>query len=399
MMPGASHQIMSRQATDVFSHDRDSIGIPSTKDGVRFSFNFHSAVHDQVVFADQVLTYSWHRVYTSMVNDERHLLGVTKRYASFHGMLRFRHSIQCLEPLAHHPPLNFVPSLDVDFAWRTHMLWPEAYYSYCMSLHNELPHYNPSPLDYGPGSDYELSSQLYKHIFGEAYDVCLCWHCIVDRDGTRLDKNLLRDQQRLEQARRIAAGAHVPLKYGNKHCSKCGSHPHKSCKAKHVFSDSVQAPVLRHRSPSTPKALRDSEIRHLVPPSWVGRSSVSHSAPASPSSKPIRPSSQTPPPRNQYQNLSMRLPDSLPWLDQDARHSARHEATMGSLPSSLKSDEYVILGANSHRAGGDSPRSSNRVPDAAAGPDPSAWFAEGATMAPRANELAIPDSTKLEGQE
>ncbi|KAK2737213.1 hypothetical protein FQN55_001234 [Onygenales sp. PD_40] len=79
-----------------------------------------------------------------------------------------------------------VPTLDVDLAWHTHQLWPQAYFRY--SLHATrgqtfIDH--DDKVDQNTLNDaFERTSRRYQEITrGKLYSECVCWYCEAIREA------------------------------------------------------------------------------------------------------------------------------------------------------------------------------------------------------------------------
>ena len=77
-----------------------------------------------------------------------------------------------------------VPTLDVDLAWHTHQLTPQAYYQYSISqtLIKFIDH--DDKIDETKlSTSFEWTSYQYQKLTGEAYSECTCWYCEAIREA------------------------------------------------------------------------------------------------------------------------------------------------------------------------------------------------------------------------
>jgi hypothetical protein len=116
----------------------------------------------------------------------------------------------------------------------------------------------PSPPDiHEPETAFlDDTSQIYEHVFGEGYAVCLCWPCV---DGRRADDPgswrlkwftgpVSRTRISEEMHRRRCTTVDIPLVFVGKQCRKCGSHPRRHCRKKDIVERLEQEPLLLGRS-------------------------------------------------------------------------------------------------------------------------------------------------------
>jgi hypothetical protein len=98
--------------------------------------------------------------------------------------------------------------------------------------------------------------QIYEHLFGEEYALCLCWPCVKGRMDNpagwrsfrRLTRPVVKTQLAAEMDRRRAAAVSIPLDFAEKQCRKCGSHPRRHCRKEDMIEASATKPITHGRS-------------------------------------------------------------------------------------------------------------------------------------------------------
>ncbi|OBS19666.1 hypothetical protein FPOA_11391 [Fusarium poae] len=242
----------TQSVTRLFDSKRLAHTITTLNGEWNFTYDFHSAVQRQLNLAEPVIKFSWHRMYTSPLDNESQFRG---------------------------PGCSGVTYLDIDLVWRTHILAPKEYRWFCVETFGGLVLNIPSPLGtYEPEMVFlDDTSQIYEHVFGEEYAVCLCWPCV---DGRRADDpgswglkwfigSVSRTPIAEEIDRRRNAAVDIPLVFGGKQCRKCGSHPRRRCLKKDIDDSLEQEPLLLGRS-STDRVLTPT-VPVAAPPSPHGR--------------------------------------------------------------------------------------------------------------------------------
>ncbi|KAF4460269.1 hypothetical protein FALBO_12957 [Fusarium albosuccineum] len=209
---------------------------------------------------------------------------------------RFKPPPDSIGSFVHRQSLDFVPTLDIDLIWRTHMLAPRDYRWFCDNIRGNFLVHIPSPTDLSNVD--RLTSQIYQHVYEEDYDLCLCWPCVAGRRGHAPGSSHLKwliwpaakvqSEDKLYRRRTSIIG--VPLEFNVKQCSKCGSHPQRGCRQKNKKIHNNLGKRLpsrsRARSPSNHVPTSDSAIfSHPVTPMWTDSSLRSSSEPG-PSSRP-----------------------------------------------------------------------------------------------------------------
>lgn len=77
-----------------------------------------------------------------------------------------------------------VPTLDVDLAWHTHQLMPQAYYTYSLENMRNFVDHDDKIAEHDLSSAFEWTSKTYAKMFNEAYSQCTCWYCEAVREKT-----------------------------------------------------------------------------------------------------------------------------------------------------------------------------------------------------------------------
>jgi hypothetical protein len=142
------------------------------------------------------------------------------------------------------------------------MLTPREYRAFCNSTFGRVIPSLPCPAESHRANTTLLgpTSQIYEHVFGEKYALCLCRPCVSSRIGEapssfRLSRSTASIQPLEEEmGRRSFADVSIPLYYAEKQCRRCGSHPWRHCHKK----DITQTLVAR---PPTPELSVPSSIR------------------------------------------------------------------------------------------------------------------------------------------
>lgn len=132
--------------------------------------------------------------------------------------------------------------LDINLIWRTHMLTPREYRAFCNSTFGRVISSLPCPARRHKANSTLLdpTSQIYEHVFGEKYALCLCRPCVGSRIGEssgslHLNRSTASIQPLEEEMdRRSSADVSIPLYYAEKQCRRCGSHPWRHCHKKDI---------------------------------------------------------------------------------------------------------------------------------------------------------------------
>ena len=82
-----------------------------------------------------------------------------------------------------HPRNIAVPTLDVDLAWHTHQLNPQAYYVYCDRLTRSLIDHDDKIEETKLSDQFIWTSKVYQEKYGEPYSACTCWYCEAVRES------------------------------------------------------------------------------------------------------------------------------------------------------------------------------------------------------------------------
>ncbi|CAF3629327.1 unnamed protein product [Fusarium graminearum] len=270
----------TQAVTRLFDSKRLSHKITTLNGEWNFAYNFHSAAQRQLDLAEQVLEFSWHRMYTSPLDNEWGLRAAVKRYRRLMTLAQFRGPIEQLE--LGMSGCSGVTHLDVDLVWRTHILAPREYRWFCNETFGGLVLNIPSPPGiHGPETVFlDDTSQIYEQVFGEEYAVCLCWPCVDERRADNPGPWNLKwftgpiptTPISEEIDRRRNAAVDIPLAFGSKQCRKCGPHPRRQCLKKDVEENLEQEPLLlghsstdRVLTPTVPVAARGRIGRLTVP--------------------------------------------------------------------------------------------------------------------------------------
>src|SRR5947208_1503194 len=82
-----------------------------------------------------------------------------------------------VELIAAHPDQAVVPTLDIDLAWHTHQLSPQAYFQFSVKKTGAFTDHNDRVDEDKLGSAFEWTSKAYHERYGEVYSECTCWYC------------------------------------------------------------------------------------------------------------------------------------------------------------------------------------------------------------------------------
>ncbi|KAJ4013047.1 hypothetical protein NW752_006324 [Fusarium irregulare] len=244
---------MTQKVIDLFYSKRISHTITTADGEWKFHYNFHSAVQRQLDLAERVLQFSWHRMHTSSLDNERGFRPSVKRYRR---LMTLAHRLGPIEE-PEGAPLGFT-YLDIDLVWRTHILEPREYCRFCSDTFGGLVLNIPSP-SHIPREETALldhTSLLYEQAFQESYAVCLCWPCV---DGRRkagpaswvlkcLTRPVFGKQRSVEVGPRRSVAVSIPLAFTGKQCSRCGSHPRRLCRERDIARGLEYEPLLLQRS-------------------------------------------------------------------------------------------------------------------------------------------------------
>ncbi|KAF4989225.1 hypothetical protein FGRMN_9238 [Fusarium graminum] len=229
--------------TRSFTEERLTHTLVTPQERHDFTFDFHASVQRQLELAERFLKFSWHRMYSSLDDNQHGLRPAVKRYQRYMTISRFWDQIERLElGTSDRPGFTY---LDIDIVWRTHVLAPREYRCFCNAVFGCLIPNTPSPPDRHKAKTtlLDATSQIYEHIFGEEYALCLCRPCFNSRRGESPGpyrstwNNRLAAMQlpKQEMDRRSQAGVSIPLDFAEKQCRKCGSHPWRHCREKDIM--------------------------------------------------------------------------------------------------------------------------------------------------------------------
>ncbi|KAF5017594.1 hypothetical protein F66182_10458 [Fusarium sp. NRRL 66182] len=249
--------------------------IRTPKRQLSFKFDFHHAVRCQLVLAERVTNFSWHRMYAQPNESKQEFKSAVERYSRFMTLRQFQRCIQRLIQDA--GEMCFTP-LDIDLVWRTHMLEPRSYRWFCSGIFGALIHNIPShPADCEGETTLDATSQIYEYVFGEEYVLCLCWPCVngrnLDAQGIPRRKWFSTTKTRVpeEMYRLRAAYVNIPLKVASKKCWECGTHPRRSCREKHIArrpSIDLSSPCRRPVSTRAPARTGPIYPSPMLPMPW-----------------------------------------------------------------------------------------------------------------------------------
>jgi len=82
-----------------------------------------------------------------------------------------------VEIMASNPNRVAVPTLDVDLAWHTHQLSPNAYYQFVVSKTGKFIDHDDKIEEGALSQHFEWTSKEYQDKYGEVYSECTCWYC------------------------------------------------------------------------------------------------------------------------------------------------------------------------------------------------------------------------------
>ncbi|KAF4978767.1 hypothetical protein FZEAL_4912 [Fusarium zealandicum] len=324
---------------------------------VEFSYNFHEAVEHQLQLADRVVRYSWHQMYAPQEGNERQFEPAIERYRKFMTLAQYTTNIHGMEPFVNQQSLDFVPGLDIDLVWRTHMLSPREYRWFCIATRGGFMEHIPSRLDPEESLD-ELTRRLYQHVFSEDYGLCFCWPCVDGRRSPTSGNSHLRwplrkaSKTRLQEEmnRRQAVGMNIPLEYGGKQCRKCGSHARRSCREKDILDGNDRQ--LR----TSPRAVSDRVPTPGIPlvPARLLPEGMRAEPSRAPEPQPMvsHPGVFAPvPQRLPHHIVALGTPESAPSGNEPSVHSSNNsKATTPTLTNasthSADSDEERLVGVN-----------------------------------------------------
>ncbi|KAF4337830.1 chloroperoxidase [Fusarium beomiforme] len=260
----------------LFSQKRLNHTLMTPRGQHHFSYDFHKAVQLQLDLAEQDVNFSWHRVYVTREENERVLKPAIQRYRRFMTLEKFRERIRYWR--FEYPDHIRFTDFDIHLVWRTHKLLPQNYGRFCGGYFGGLVYRIPDPPDTHEISVSRLRSndQIYEHLFGEEYALCLCWPCVKGRRDKppgwrcfeRFTRPAVKTQLTAEMDRRRAAAVIIPLGFAQKQCRKCGSHPRRHCRKK----DMIEVPATKTlgRSVSNRVPTPGTSIASLCSPSQIG---------------------------------------------------------------------------------------------------------------------------------
>ncbi|KAL6404922.1 hypothetical protein AUP68_11758 [Ilyonectria robusta] len=316
--------------THLYLHRKKVHSFKTPNRHLNIRFDFHEAVGAQLGFANRLLQYSWHRMYSVETANESQFGAAIERYKKFMSLIKFSSGSHSKEPLARAVP-NLVPALDIDLVWRTHMLSPGEYRGFSNHNHGRLLEHRPSPHN---AVSRLKTAGVYQHVFGEEYDLCLCWPCVDGRETRGFSpvnwspRPTFDEERAAELSRRLSFIIEIPLTFSIKQCKKCGFHSRRGCKPGDAFNgpDWQVEPALQN--PRIPVVIRNERITHRIPTPWA-RSNLD----SSPGLRAIRaelglpPVGQrtgpmVPPPRHQYRHIATQ---ATPWARQLSFNSSKNK--------------------------------------------------------------------------
>jgi len=86
----------------------------------------------------------------------------------------------------------FVPTLDIDLAWHTHLCLPKRYASASGRVAGRAVGHDDSLGEGVLADGMEQTAALYRVRFGEEYARCLCWDCETMREGVEEEEERVR---------------------------------------------------------------------------------------------------------------------------------------------------------------------------------------------------------------
>jgi hypothetical protein len=228
---------MVTSAADLMIRKSSSTSILTPNGTITIDVDFHTVIKRQLSFARHMLQYSWHRMPSATSRPTKRVFAeAISRYDKFMDLFIYWRWIQGNSSPTTHAISHLIPAPDVDLAWRTHILSPKQYKRYCMSkgLRRDITHPVDREAAEGP-TDKHITSSLYKYVFKECLQICLCWFCCMDTAfpycfGT--PKKLIRQSLEAEVARRRDLKLDIPLDYAQRRCSRCSWHRGSSCRAR-----------------------------------------------------------------------------------------------------------------------------------------------------------------------
>lgn len=177
------HDASAENMKSAFVLENKVISIETLDDLVEFQFDFHSAVDKQLEFAFRMTEYSWHRLKILDRLPEQKWTFSINRYVNFMAMKKFWPLISLTGSLRCG---QMVPAEDIDLVWRSHLLLPKQYQRFSQQLSQETSVHISSLPKIVVDKDEMITAIVYQHIFGRRYTLCLCWYCIVGREGHRI---------------------------------------------------------------------------------------------------------------------------------------------------------------------------------------------------------------------
>ncbi|KAJ4266504.1 hypothetical protein NW762_004491 [Fusarium torreyae] len=240
-----------------------------------FDYDFHKGIQRQLDLAERVLKFSWHRMYASPAENRQGFESTMKRYSKFLTVARLK-EYRTMR-IYMDPETLSLRTPDIDLVWRTHMLAPREYSRFCDSNFGGLLFPIPRPPGSYEAEDNEAAENafdfIYRLVFRENYELCLCWPCVHGRraDGQGscrlrgLTRSAIKTQLSEEMDRRRAAAMSIPLEFAGKQCRKCGSHPRGHCGQRDIVEDaeaeslSLRRPVA-NRVPTPANSIRPAPL-------------------------------------------------------------------------------------------------------------------------------------------
>jgi hypothetical protein len=409
----ASPNEMTQEVIRLFSQKRLNHTVMTPRGQRKFFYDFHKAIQRQLDLAEQDVKFSWHRIYVSREDNERALRPAILRYRRVFTLEKFGERIGYWR--FEYPDHIRFTDFDIHLVWRTHKLAPQKYERFCINYFGGLIYMIPDPPNNQEVGISRRNSkdQIYEHLFGEEYALCLCWPCVKGRRDKplgwryfeRLTRPAVKTQLAAEMDRRRAAAVSIPLGFAEKQCRKCGSHPRRHCRKKDMIEASetklltlgrsvsgrVPTPGTSITSPYTPNRCEPSPVPFRDLGMSPCRSEILDQTPLQSPLPPAASASPTLEPTQRNRNMELRAcnrsHNSTPDLTVASTRSGDSDIEIGpgyyTLTKTLSmyqisADEngFTPRTGNNRNADAatDDPRDRSNVPTSN-GPEPGAWLA------------------------
>jgi hypothetical protein len=309
--------------------------------------DFHAVIRRQLSFARHMLQYSWHRMPSATSRPTKRVFAeAISRYDKFMDLFIYWRWIQGNSSPTTLAISHLVPAPDIDLAWRTHILSPRQYKRYCVSkgLSRDITHPVHREAAEGP-TDKHITSSLYKYIFKDCLQICLCWFCCMDmafpyRFGT--PQKLIGQSLEAEVTRRKGLRLDIPLDYAQRRCSHCSWHRGTSCRARDNYRP--EATEYNEKDSDACLVFKGKRIVTLLPNFRDGeilkfpheRDPRSHQS--SGPEPPLPRRDLVPPPTHQYQR--MRLAKD-PFRDPEPTKESSRDEHSPRIAESQTSEQYA----------------------------------------------------------